>query len=192
MPQPICRCGQVLTLANEQVERITCEKCGARIRVRRPGGRPSDELRFHCVCGRRLKVLANPSVTHGRCPECGRVVPVPRSATPEAPTVDLSPEQVAALQAWAERHEGKGPEKAKSESRSNPQPRAGVAKSGGGGGGGGGPSTPQPGTPAAAVLAQTASGGKAEIGLRVCPKCGKPVHIAAESCRNCGSPVPRR
>jgi ribosomal protein L40E len=33
---------------------------------------------------------------------------------------------------------------------------------------------------------------KFEAGLRVCPACGKPVHMSATTCRECGSPVPRR
>ena len=33
---------------------------------------------------------------------------------------------------------------------------------------------------------------KFEAGLRVCPRCGKPVHMSATTCRECGSPVPRR
>jgi ribosomal protein L40E len=33
---------------------------------------------------------------------------------------------------------------------------------------------------------------KYEAGLRVCPRCGRPVHISATTCRECGSPVPRR
>ncbi len=33
---------------------------------------------------------------------------------------------------------------------------------------------------------------KFEAGLRVCPGCGKPVHMSATTCRECGSPVPRR
>jgi hypothetical protein len=33
---------------------------------------------------------------------------------------------------------------------------------------------------------------KFEAGLRVCPACGKPVHLSATTCRECGSPVPRR
>ena len=33
---------------------------------------------------------------------------------------------------------------------------------------------------------------KVEAGLRVCPRCGRPVHLGAESCRHCGAHVPRR
>ena len=33
---------------------------------------------------------------------------------------------------------------------------------------------------------------KMEAGLRVCPRCGKPLHISATVCRACGEPVPKR
>jgi hypothetical protein len=33
---------------------------------------------------------------------------------------------------------------------------------------------------------------KMEAGLRVCPRCGKPVHMSATVCRDCGEPVPKR
>jgi ribosomal protein L32 len=33
---------------------------------------------------------------------------------------------------------------------------------------------------------------KMEAGLRVCPRCGKPVHMSATVCRDCGAPVPKR
>ena len=33
---------------------------------------------------------------------------------------------------------------------------------------------------------------KAEAGLRICPRCGRPLHLSAVACRNCGAPVPKR
>jgi hypothetical protein len=33
---------------------------------------------------------------------------------------------------------------------------------------------------------------KAEAGLRVCPRCGRPVHLGAIACRECGTHVPKR
>jgi hypothetical protein len=44
--------------------------------------------------------------------------------------------------------------------------------------------TPEAPGPAAPV--------KIEAGLRVCPRCGRPVHLGAETCRQCGAHVPRR
>ena len=32
---------------------------------------------------------------------------------------------------------------------------------------------------------------RTEAGLRVCPGCGKPLHLGATECRDCGIPVPR-
>ena len=32
---------------------------------------------------------------------------------------------------------------------------------------------------------------KMEAGLRVCPRCGKPLHMSATVCRACGEPVPK-
>jgi hypothetical protein len=31
-----------------------------------------------------------------------------------------------------------------------------------------------------------------ETGLRICPRCKKPVHLSAAYCRECGTPVPRK
>src|SRR5260370_25131205 len=90
MAQVTCRCGEVLKARAGGPERIDCPRCGARIRLRRrsrsPGSlqgvsEPEDGyLRFHCPCGRRLKVRAENRPEAGKCPDCGRVVPVPESA----------------------------------------------------------------------------------------------------------------
>lgn len=46
--------------------------------------------------------------------------------------------------------------------------------------------TPRPNPPA------RDGGDWSESGLRICPSCGKPVHVAATQCRLCGAEVPRR
>lgn len=167
MPRASCRCGQVLTIPEEGdgSSRTVCPKCGARVRVRRRPGVADGFLRFHCPCGRRLKVSAERPPSHGKCPDCGRVVPVPKlgasgKAAPEADTVDLSPEDVAALKAWSERFH------ASDDAIKTP-------------------------THIAAVPASAAPT-RAEAGLRICPNCGQPVHLGASACRSCGTPVPRR
>ena len=33
---------------------------------------------------------------------------------------------------------------------------------------------------------------RAEAGFRVCPQCGKPIHLNADTCRGCGTAVPKR
>ena len=86
MPRVTCRCGEKLKVDPDGPERIECPKCGAKIRLRRlppppPMGEAGDGfLRFLCPCGRRLKVPAADRPVAGKCPDCGRVVPVPTSA----------------------------------------------------------------------------------------------------------------
>jgi hypothetical protein len=172
MPRATCRCGQVLKIPDGGPDRVICPKCQARIRVRLHAAPADGFLRFFCPCGRRLKVSAAQPPSHGKCPDCGRVVPVPRSSAaggkppghPEADTVDLSAEDVAALERWTGRHQG----------------QAGNLAEG---------KTPQ-------VLSRPAQppagSARAEAGLRVCPNCRRPVHLGADVCRACGIPVPRR
>lgn len=106
MPRVTCRCGEKLKVPPDSPERINCSRCGAHIRLRRPSPGTSDEfgdgyLRFRCPCGRHLKVAAAARPVAGKCPDCGRVVPVPAAAKlattakisalsdPEARTEDL-------------------------------------------------------------------------------------------------------
>lgn len=191
-----CRCGEVLEAKGADTDRLTCPRCGAKIRVRRSpaeagGGSPSDGyIRFFCPCGRRLKVRAAAKPEAGRCPDCGRVVPVPESAWPPgvppfpapgpgpagpgARTEELDAADLERLERWAR----------------------GLAPAQGGG--------PSPGEAvtsshqAMAAVAPPEQNGNApgpvkmEAGLRVCPRCGKPLHMSATVCRSCGEPVPRR
>src|ERR1700678_477070 len=86
MPRVTCRCGEKLKVIADGPERIECPKCGAKIRLRRApvplpvGGAGDGFLRFLCPCGRRLKVPAADRPVAGKCPDCGRVVPVPTTA----------------------------------------------------------------------------------------------------------------
>jgi hypothetical protein len=157
-----CRCGERLSVPVDGPDRVVCPKCSARIRVRRDNaqaGAGDGFVRFACPCGRRLKVKAEGTPKAGRCPDCGRVVPVPSPGSSstlspgqaEAPTEDLSPADLALLEQWSERHLGQATQAA-------------------------GPSTTV----------------RAEAGLRVCPGCGKPVHMGASACRECGTHVPKR
>src|SRR5262245_4709923 len=115
MPQARCRCGQTLTIATGASERVVCPRCGARVRVRVKSAAEFTAdgfVRFYCPCGRRLKVPAVDRPSHGKCPDCGRVVPVPDPAAraslppghPETPTADLAPADLAALERWSRDH----------------------------------------------------------------------------------------
>ena len=204
MPRATCRCGQVLSIPVNGPERVLCPKCGAKVRVRKDeakekvdgagagaGGEGDGFLRFDCPCGRRLKVRTGtdrePAPKAGKCPQCGRVVPVPavsalggslraKPSHPETPTEEMSEGEVITLDRWVQAHIGGG---AAAELESDREPTAVAA-----------PTfiaqivEPEP-VPAAPPE-------KAEAGLRVCSRCGRPLHLSAVACRECGAPAPRR
>jgi hypothetical protein len=173
-----CRCGQPLEIPPDGVEHVTCPRCAAKVRlVRRRGSgdagasgiAPGDDyIRFHCPCGRRLKVSAIDRPSHGKCPDCGRIVPVPVGAgtvgsNSDAPTEELAAADQAMLEAWTKSHLARGN------------------------------GTPNGESPTStAEMAQDAPGRRAEAGFRVCPRCGKPIHLNADICRGCGTTVPKR
>ena len=202
MPRVTCRCGEKLKVGPDGPERIECPKCGAKIRLRRApmppvGGAGDGFLRFLCPCGRRLKVPAAGRPVAGKCPDCGRVVPVPTAAQTspsanlstqasqsdaEARTEELDDDDRAQLEEWSLRY------------AANPNPRRPEA-----------PASTTTGLHTVAAGADSdgelafvppmsapASGVKFEAGLRVCPRCKKPVHLGAAICRECGTPVPRQ
>lgn len=192
MARVTCRCGEAIEVKRDDPDRIVCPRCGVKIRVRRAsaGASKGDGLiRFHCRCGRRLKVRAADRPEAGRCPDCGAVVPVPRPAPAmagaaepprttnaevrsdgfadagDARTQEMDSDDVARLQRWAARH-GVYPDD-KGSSDHVPPPRA--------------PEDPYSPPPAL----------KVEAGLRVCPRCGRPLHMSAVSCRACGAATPK-
>jgi hypothetical protein len=203
MARVTCRCGHRIDVKRGGPERIDCPRCGAKIRLRkRTAGAASAAagslqgvsetedgyIRFYCPCGRRLKVRAAERPEAGKCPECGRIVPVPESAwsppafapgaipgDPDARTADLDRDDFARLEEWSARHLGR----ASRATDENPTPAAM-------------PLMPVPEFGPASPGAAPTSMVKFEAGLRVCPRCGKPVHMSATTCRECGSPVPRR
>lgn len=199
MARVTCRCGETINLGREVPDRVVCPSCGTKIniKVKGPGkgkGAVADEgdglIRFHCPCGRRLKVPAQDRPEAGRCPDCGAVVPVPRpvlasvstvsgprtpgvgirngsfAGSEDARTEEFDAEDIARIQRWAAKH-GVYPE---DEGRTAhvPPPRA-PSESG---------YTPPPAM-------------KVEAGLRTCPKCGRPLHMSAVSCRACGAATPK-
>lgn len=200
MARVTCRCGEMLKVTTGDPDRLTCPRCGAKIRVRRSSSqRPeaneaADDgyVRFNCPCGRRLKVRADERPEAGKCPDCGRIVAVPESdwkeatdafpgskgqgrSHPTARTEDMDAVDLDRLKRWANRYQAA--------SNHNQQP--------------GGDSTTSHHTLNAvspAVIAPNSSLPvvKMEAGLRVCHRCGKPLHMSATVCRSCGEPVPKR
>ena len=148
-------------------------------------------IRFLCPCGRRLKVSAEERPKAGKCPDCGRVVPVPTSAfgtlkptmsrnEAEARTEDLDDDDLAELEKWSARHLASSGQAEGDPARTGPVPfcfRSGSTMT---------DSACRPSAiPQASVV-------KFETGLRVCPRCKKPLHLSADNCRECGMPVPRQ
>lgn len=201
MPRVSCRCGEKLKVQPDGPDRIDCPKCGAKIRLRRAVRPPVLEgtgdgfMRFRCPCGRRLKVSRAESPVVGKCPDCGRVVPVPTAVRapasaipprpgsqndPNARTEELDGEDVAQLQAWSARCALK-PGHPHHQSPSTTHLNAVAVNA-------------EPDTNLGFLTVRPSSGSavKFEAGLRVCPRCKKPVHLGAAICRECGTPVPRQ
>ena len=198
MPQVTCRCGEVIDIQPSDPDRINCPRCAAKIRLRRrrrssgslQGFSETEDgfVRFLCPCGRRLKVKASGRPEAGRCPDCGRVVPVPVRALsdsaqlsspvgePESRTEEMDNEDLARLQEWTANHLRRSG-RAENDADATPSAVPSVASFG--------PGQAFDGEPQPSKV-------KFEAGLRVCPACGKPVHLSATTCRECGSPVPRR
>jgi DNA-directed RNA polymerase subunit RPC12/RpoP len=199
MARVSCRCGEKIKVQPDSPDRIDCPKCGARIRLRRPPPKPlatdgDGYLRFLCPCGRRLKVPAVDRPVAGRCPDCGRVVPVPANArassssTPakapgmassEARTEDLDANDLAQLDQWAGRYHNQ----ATHSEAADLAPTSLVPAAAG--------TDPIAQSGLASLSTPMTSVVKFEAGLRVCPRCKKPIHMGAVRCRECGNPVPR-
>ncbi len=171
MGAAVCRCGQALEVPSADVGYVVCPKCSSKVRIirkARAGPVASAEgdgyVRFSCPCGRKLKVSLADRPSHGKCPDCGKVVPVPAqayaaalSAQSEIPTQEIPAAGAAALDAWTKGHLARAKTtQSTAEMPSEPQNR------------------------------------RAEAGLRVCPNCGKPIHLGADTCRGCGTVVPKR
>jgi hypothetical protein len=170
---------------------MNCTHCGARIRLRRPHPRGDDAfgdgfIRFLCPCGRRLKVSMEKRPKAGKCPDCERVVPVPTSALgilksapgkseAERRTEDLDESELVELRTWYARHLARLAH-AEVDPLTREPDMSEVDDNGG---------LYQPVSPQASLV-------KFETGLRVCPRCRKPLHLGADNCRECGMPVPRR
>ena len=198
MARVTCRCGEMLKLTSGDPDRLTCPRCGAKIRVRRsPSQRPeaieSEDgyVRFNCPCGRRLKVRGDERPEVGKCPDCGRIVPVPDANWNEAAgtspglrgqsrnhsnarTQDMDAADLERLEHWASRYQA----------ASNHNQQQGVEST---------TSHQALSTISPTAMVQNSSSPviKMEAGLRICPRCGKPLHMSATVCRSCGEPVPK-
>jgi hypothetical protein len=197
MARVTCRCGEKMTVPADGPERVECPKCGAKIRLRRATPEEIDAagdgfVRFHCPCGRRLKVAIEGRPAAGKCPDCGRVVPVPENAwpsskpgprsipgDPDARTEELDSLDLANLEKWA------APHLARPARTDNPGEKT---------------TSLVPVMSGADHLPDTAfinpstppnSAVKFEAGMRICPRCKKPIHLGASACRSCGTQVPR-
>ena len=183
MPRATCRCGQSLTIPADGSERVVCPRCSARVRILpKPAPAPPDDgfLRFHCPCGKRLKVKAADPPTHGKCPDCGEVVPVPAGGGPPlsgvvptgpgSRTAEIDPADLARLDRWSRDHE----QKRSLEGATAPTMVDLSA------------SNVPAANPSGSAIARS------EAGLRLCPNCRKPVHLGADACRHCGTHVPKR
>jgi ribosomal protein L32 len=202
MARVTCRCGETLQVKLGDPDRLVCSKCGAKIRVHRgssapraAGGTGDGFVRFNCPCGRRLKVRAADRPDAGKCPDCGRVVPVPDSAwdspgsskgaggqaysgrgRPNARTEDMDTMDLERLERWASRHTAAS----NFAENSNEDATTGSYQS------------LVPTLVEEPVRGSAPSSVKIEAGLRVCSRCGKPLHMSATVCRECGEPAPRR
>lgn len=194
MPRVTCRCGEKIKVPAESLEHMDCPRCGTKIRLRRAKSKGTTDgkdgfIRFLCPCGRRLKVSAIERPKAGRCPDCGRVVPVPTSAlgtmtdpdqrnNAEARTADMDAADVAELEKWSARHLASSAQAPGGPVDTGPV--AVVAAT----------DNNEPGIASNAM--PRASVVKFETGLRICPRCKKPLHLSADNCRDCGMPVPRQ
>jgi hypothetical protein len=116
-------------------------------------------------------------------PRDSLIGPDPRH--PETPTEDLIPTDRERLEAWVRSHRERERERERAQAGVDPEAlteaeTAALFVNH--------PETFSPGTLSTAegpIVPLT------EIGLRLCPRCGKPLHLAATTCRHCGEAVPR-
>ena len=207
MPRATCRCGQVLSIPVNGPDRVICPTCQAKIRVRKdspvatatatataaPADGEVEFLRFECPCGRRLKVRKTAGLEvpqAGKCPDCGRIVPVPVQSTasssamarspgdPESRTEELDDNDITALDRWTETHNARRQPASPSPARKTAEVTA--------------PSKAEPAPAVTETMPLPTAAMKVEAGLRVCPRCGRPVHLSSVVCRECGAHVPKR
>jgi ribosomal protein L40E len=202
MARVICRCGETLMVPSRDLEHLVCSRCGAKVRLRRKavvrnGSAPPTDgyIRFPCPCGRRLKVRRDERLEVGRCPDCGRVLPVPLSDDGELPgfrgtasgslagssesntrTAELDLTDLERLGQWSDTHrlgavqQNGSTDRIPNGANQVPESRPIMV-----------PST-----------VEDPSAIEREAGLRICHSCGTPLHINATFCRSCGGLAPKQ
>ena len=197
MARVTCRCGEILEVSSGDPEQLSCLRCGAKIRVRRSlknkrATAPSGDgfMRFYCPCGRRLKIRIEEQSEAGKCPNCGRIVPVPESArlatdktSKQAQgqgqrgrplsgmrTVDMDAADFEHLEQWSRRHQAKASRQEDPKQGATPDVKMEV----------------QDVRQMEATALEVPKALNVEAGLRVCTRCGTPLHLSATVCRSCG------
>jgi len=146
-------------------------------------------IRFLCSCGRRLKVPAQAPPNVGRCPDCGRVVPVPLGKDDNlhpthtktdagTRTQELDAFDLSELKKWSAKYFANCVESQDYLQQTRPAA-----------------SDPVVSEPDHGLFREEFPGSsfvKFEAGLRMCPNCQKPLHLGADNCRGCGIVFPRR
>jgi hypothetical protein len=103
----------------------------------------------------------------------------PEGNDPESRTEDLDAAELAMLENWSARHLANSGGLTGSLSTTGVIPVNSLAES-----------DSNIGLPASAFIQPSVV--KFETGLRLCPRCKKPLHLSADNCRECGMPVPRQ
>ena len=165
MAQAVCRCGQPLDIPSGEVSHLVCPTCSAKVRiVRKP--------RSDAGAAGGNPGSSGDGFVRFFCP-CGRKLKVSLLERPThgkcpgcGETVPVPPDAAGYVSAESPTAEMPVADQARLDSWS--QKFLGVASAG------------------------TAPPRRIEAGLRVCPQCGKPIHMGADGCRTCGIVVPKR
>ena len=150
-------------------------------------------VRFHCPCGRRLKVPAKGGPRRASAPTAGGLS---RSLRPRGPRQSPGKNRYQAIPKHGPRKwtPTTWPAWKNGPRRIWPIPIAPATRA---------TKTTSlvPVLPGTDPVADTAyinpatppnSAVKFEAGMRICPRCKKPIHLGASTCRACGTPVPRQ
>ena len=174
MPRATCRCGQALEMPPEGVDHITCPRCAAKVRIIRKA-RNGDAGASSSASGDGFLRIPLPLRS---TPEGQR----DRSAgdTASAPTATGScpvPANATSAATSGSNNESPTEELATADvAMLEAWSRRHLGRSNG---------------PMSTVdMPYNDPARKGEAGFRTCPRCGKPIHLNADTCRACGTPCP--